>query len=105
MGGCGFPDYPLTGSSVEAEHKQCYNEDIATDRAEKQGLLDPERLKWFRNVSLLGAATLGGAGVVFPAYENVLFAGAGVNAAQAGGAEIIRQRKQKPKQKTAPQKA
>jgi hypothetical protein len=61
--------------------------------SQKQGLLHPERLKWFRNMNLMGAAALAGAGIVLPQYKEVLFLGAAINAVQALGAEALRLRK------------
>lgn len=60
---------------------------------EKLDVFHPERLRWFRNINAVGAIALAGAGVVLPAYREVLFFGAGLSTAQAGGAEIMRQRK------------
>lgn len=70
---------------------------MAKGKQEKQGLFDPERLKWFRNVNFAGAVALAGAGIAFPAFQEGLFLTAGLNTAQAGGAEIVRQRKTKQK--------
>jgi hypothetical protein len=71
-------------------------------QGEKQGVFDPERLKWFRNVSFLGAAALAGAGVVVPSSGNLLFTGAAVNTAQGVGAEAFRQHQQNRGNRTAP---
>lgn len=55
--------------------------------------------RWFRNVNALGAVALAGAGVVLPQYNNLLFTGAAVNAAQAGGGEAMLRRRQRKQSK------
>lgn len=61
--------------------------------SEKLPLTHPDRLKWLRNVNLLGAGALLAAGVYIPAAQEALFVAAAVNTAQAGGAEAWRQHK------------
>lgn len=62
--------------------------------SEKLPLTHPERLKWFRNVNLLGAGALAlVAPYVTPAVQPLLYPSAAVNVGQAGGAELWRQRK------------
>lgn len=60
---------------------------------EKQGIFDPERLKWYRNVNVLGAVALAGAGVAFQQYQAAFNVAAATNVFGAGGAEAIRRRK------------
>lgn len=62
---------------------------------EKLELTHPERLKWFRNVNIIGAIGLIGAGVYLPAYQEVLMLGAIINLGEAGAAEAWRQHKLK----------
>jgi hypothetical protein len=66
---------------------------------ERTPITHPDRLKWFRNVNLLGAGAFILAGGYFPAYQGWLYLGAATNIAEAGGAEAIRQRKIKKQQK------
>lgn len=62
--------------------------------SEKLPLTHPERLKWFRNVQLIGTGALVlAAPYVAPAVQTILYASAAVNIGQAGGAELWRQRK------------
>ncbi len=62
--------------------------------SEKLPLTDPERLKWFRNVNLLGAgALLLAAPYATAAIQPWLFASAAINTGEAGVAELWRQRK------------
>ena len=70
--------------------------------SEKLPLTHPERLKWFRNVQLMGAGALALAGVYVPAGQEVLFFAAGTNVAQGAGAEVWRQRKLKKAQHPDP---
>lgn len=60
---------------------------------ERQGVFDPERLRWYRNVNALGAVALASAGVVFQQYQAAFNIAAATNVFGAGGAEAIRRRK------------
>ncbi len=67
--------------------------------SEKLPLTHPERLKWFRNVNLIGAGALVlAAPYVTPAVQAILYASAAINVAEAGAAEVWRQRKLKKQQ-------
>lgn len=53
----------------------------------------PERLwKFGRDINALGALAIAGVAVVIPGPNIVLASWAGLNAAQAGGFELLRQR-------------
>lgn len=61
---------------------------------EKLPLTHPERLKWLRNVNLIGTGVLVlAAPYVSPAVQAILYASAAINVAQAGGVEFWRQKK------------
>lgn len=56
----------------------------------------PERLsRWARDWNVLGAVALGGLALAIPGPNVVLGSLAGVNAAQAGGFELLRRRASK----------
>lgn len=46
--------------------------------------------RFFRNINILGAAAIGGAALLIPGPNVVLASWAGLNAAQAGGWEVLR---------------
>jgi hypothetical protein len=54
----------------------------------------PEILKWYRNLNILGAGALATCGVLAPnpALASIFYAGAAIDVAQAGGAEILRKK-------------
>ncbi len=53
----------------------------------------PEKaLRFFRDINALGALAIGGFALVIPGTQPVLATWAGINAAQAGGFELLRQR-------------
>jgi hypothetical protein len=66
--------------------------------SEKKGTAE-RVLRFGRDVNALGALAIAGVAVVIPGPNVILAGWAGLNAAQAGGFEILRQRaaKKKPK--------
>ncbi len=65
-----------------------------------------ERLsRWGRNINVLGALAIAGVAAVIPGPNVVLASWAGLNAAQAGGFELLRQhtKKKKKRQKNSQQ--
>lgn len=65
--------------------------------SEKLSKKSPEILKWYRNLNLIGAVALTACGIYYPAYQEVLFAGAGLDVAQAGAAEVLRRTRKRKK--------
>lgn len=62
----------------------------------------PERVMRFgRDINALGALAIAGVAVVIPGPNVILAGWAGLNAAQAGGFELLRQRAAKRKNKKA----
>lgn len=60
----------------------------------------PERLARFgRNINLLGALAIGGSALLIPGPNAILATWAGINAAQAGGFELLRQHAEKKRKK------
>lgn len=63
----------------------------------------PERLTRFgRNVNALGALAIAGLAVAIPGPNAVLGTWAGLNAAQAGGFELLRRKAEKTRKKKKP---
>ena len=67
----------------------------------RMGLTHPERLRWFRNVNIIGAGALVAAGVYIPAFAPAFFTGAAVNVAQATAADTWRNHKLQKQHKIA----
>ena len=72
-------------------------EKLSKDEKEKA----PERLsRWARNWNAIGAVALGGLALAIPG-PNVIIGGlAGLNAAQAGGFELLRRHSKKKRQQS-----
>jgi hypothetical protein len=67
---------------------------------EKQGAAE-RVLRFGRDINALGALAIAGVAVVIPGPNVILAGWAGLNAAQAGGFELLRQRSAKKKKKTS----
>ncbi len=64
----------------------------------KEGV--PEKgARFMRNINALGAAAIGGAALLIPGPNVILASWAGINAAQAGGWELLRRTAEKRKHK------
>ncbi len=69
--------------------------------SEKLSKKSPEILKWYRNLNLIGAVALAACGIYYPAYQEAFFAGAGLDVAQAGAAEVLRRTRKRKKASAA----
>lgn len=73
------------------------------EKVPKEGAAE-KTSRFFRNVNALGALALGGVALAIPGPNVILASWAGLNAAQAGGWEILRKRVEKSRKKKSDNK-
>jgi hypothetical protein len=73
-------------------------EKLTREKAPKEGVAE-KTSRFFRNVNALGALALGGIALAIPGPNIIIASWAGLNAAQAGGWELLRAKAEKARKK------